>query len=229
MSRRLETDLLTDLLGHSFSDFTLLERALTHPSAATVTRPDNQRLEFLGDRVLGLVIAGMLMERFPDLPEGELAPRFNALVRREALAEIAASIDLGRYIRLGRSEMTSGGRRKAAILADAMEAVIAALYLDGGLATAEAFIRNRWAGSVENVGASPIDAKTRLQEWLQGNGQRPPDYVQIERTGPDHAPVFTVEARLDNGISAVGTDRSKKLAQQEAATALLALLEGNDD
>lgn len=231
LPRSARTNALSDIaalaaiLGHDFADPKLLEKALTHPSAATSMRPDNQRLEFLGDRVLGLIVAGMLMERFPDLPEGELAPRFNALVRRESLADIALDIDLGRFLRLGRSEMTSGGRRKAAILADAMEAVIAALYLDGGLSAAEAFVRGRWDARMTEVRSSPLDAKTRLQEHLQGRGQRPPDYVQIDRTGPDHAPVFTVEARLENGPSARGTARSKKLAEQEAATALLARLE----
>ena len=196
MSAGGNIDDLTSQLGHSFAEPDRLRRALTHPSAATGVRPDNQRLEFLGDRVLGLVVASMLMERFPDMPEGELAPRFNALVRRETLAEIATELDLGRFLRLGRSEQTSGGRRKAAILADAMEAVIAALYLDGGLPAAETFIRRQWTAPMDNVRASPLDAKTRVQEWLQGRGQRPPDYVLIDRSGPDHAPVFTIEARL---------------------------------
>lgn len=225
MSGRPETGDLSDRLGHRFTDPSRLERALTHPSAATGVRPDNQRLEFLGDRVLGLVVAEMLMERFPDLPEGELAPRFNALVRRETLAEIAAELDLGRFVRLGRSEQISGGRRKAAILADAMEAVIAALYLDGGLGTAAAFIRQHWDRPMRAVRINPLDAKTRVQEWLQGRGQRPPDYILIEQSGPDHAPVFTVEARLEAGTSARGTARSKKLAEQEAAACLLTRLE----
>lgn len=221
---------LSDLkatLGHDFKDPSLLERALTHPSAATQMRPDNQRLEFLGDRVLGLIVAQMLMKRFPDLPEGELAPRFNALVRRETLAEVATSIDLGRFLKLGRSEQTSGGRRKAAILADAMEAVLAALYLDGGLTAAQAFIDSHWAGPLSQVRANPMDAKTRAQELLQGLGARPPEYALISRTGPDHAPVFTVEARLEDGRNAQGTARSKKLAEQAAATQLLAQLEGS--
>lgn len=216
---------LVAILGHRFADLSRLERAVTHPSAATGMRPDNQRLEFLGDRVLGLVVAEMLMQRFPDLPEGELAPRFNALVRRETLAEIAQGMDLGRFLRLGRSEQTSGGRRKAAILADALEAVIAALYLDGGLAPAAAFIRTHWQQPMQSVRSSPLDAKTRAQEWLQGRGLRPPDYVLIDRTGPDHAPVFTIEAQLEDGRSARGTAKSKKLAEQEAATALLLQLE----
>lgn len=225
MTRTTEFDEFARRLGHAFADPALLDRALTHPSAATGMRPDNQRLEFLGDRVLGLVVADMLMERFPDQPEGELAPRFNALVRRETLAEIAVALDLGRFVRLGRSEQTSGGRRKAAILADAMEAVIAALYLDGGLDAAATFIHRHWDRPMRAVHTSPLDAKTRAQEWLQGRGQRPPDYVLVGRSGPDHAPVFTVEAQLEDGRSARGTARSKKLAEQEAAAELLARFE----
>ena len=226
VNSRSSLDALVRQLGHEFNDLERLARALTHPSAATGMRPDNQRLEFLGDRVLGLVVAEMLMQHFPDLPEGELAPRFNALVRRESLADVAVELDLGRFLQLGRSEQTSGGRRKAAILADAMEAVIAAIYLDGGLAAAAAFIRRRWDRPLRAVRASPLDAKTRVQEFLQGRGQRPPDYVLVERTGPDHAPIFTIEAQLEDGEAARGTARSKKLAEQEAAAELLARLEG---
>ena len=216
-------------LGYSFKDMDLLAESLTHASLAGGATRHNQRMEFLGDRVLGLIVAGMLMDHFPDMSEGELAPRFNALVRRETLAEIAGQIDLGRHIKLGRSEMTSGGRRKAAILADAMEAVIAALYLDAGLPAAGQFITTHWNALINDVRANPIDAKTRVQEWLQGNGRPPPRYVEINRAGPDHAPVFTVEARLDNGTVTTGSAKSKKLAQQEAAEAMLALLEGPND
>lgn len=216
-------------LGHDFSDPARLERAVTHPSAATGMRPDNQRLEFLGDRVLGLIMAEHLMRRFPDLPEGELAPRFNALVRREALARIAGEIELGRHLRLGRSEQLSGGRRKAAILADAMEAVIAALYLDGGLEAARAFVEAHWKDAVETVRANPVDAKTRLQEALQGMGRPAPEYVEIAREGPAHAPEFTVEVRVEDGPTERGIARSKKLAEQQAARAALEKLEAPHD
>lgn len=211
---------LMDVLGHAFRDASLLEQALTHPSGATQARPDNQRLEFLGDRVLGLVVAEALMAAYPTAPEGELAPRFNALVRRETLAEIAIEIDLGQHLRLGRSENISGGRRKSAILADAVEAVIAALYLDGGLDVAARFVRTRWDSRVQAAKTAPQDAKTRLQEWAQARGMVRPEYVLLDRTGPDHAPVFRVEARLESGHSASGEARSKKLAEQEAAAAL---------
>ena len=142
---------LATVLGHRFADPALLETAVTHPSATSPARPDNQRLEFLGDRVLGLIVAEALLAAYPGEAEGTLAPRFNALVRRETLAEIAAEIGLGGFLRLGRSEATGGGRRKKAILADAMEAVIAALFLDGGMAAARHFILARWQGRIEGV------------------------------------------------------------------------------
>ena len=224
--RRTDRAALTRLLGHQFRDPGLLEQALTHPSAATGTRPDNQRLEFLGDRVLGLCIAEALLEAFPDAAEGELAPRFNALVRRETLAEIAVDIDLGAHLRLGRSESISGGRRKAAILADATEAVIAALYLDGGIQAARAFIAAHWRDRLRGLSSAPTDAKTRAQEWAQARGLAPPAYRLLAQSGPDHAPEFTVEATLETGETATGRAGSKKMAEQEAATALLDLLPG---
>lgn len=219
---------LTDGLGHQFRDQALLEQALTHPSASSTSRPDNQRLEFLGDRVLGLVVAQNLMDAYPDAPEGELAPRFNALVRRETLADVAEAIHLGQYIFLGRSESTSGGRRKAAILADAMEAVIAALFLDGGMDVAANFIKSQWRHRIEAVDTAPTDPKTAAQEWAQARGMPPPSYTLIKRTGPDHAPEFLIEAHLQDGISAQGRAGSKKQAEQDAAEALLQKLAMND-
>lgn len=208
-------------VGHDFADRRLAEQALTHPSAASPARPDNQRLEFLGDRVLGLVIAAALLDAYPDEAEGSLAPRYNALVRRETLAEIAAEIDLGRYLRLGRSESTGGGRRKSAILADALEALIAAIYLDGGMEAARRFVLAHWQERIERPASAPMDAKTRLQEWAQGRGMAPPVYEEIRRSGPDHAPCFVVSARLESGEHATGEAPSKKRAEQAAAAALL--------
>jgi ribonuclease-3 len=215
---------LASVLGHAFRDSALLEQALTHPSAASPARPDNQRLEFLGDRVLGLCIAEALLEAYPEAAEGALAPRFNALVRRETLAEVAAEIGLGQHLRLGRSESISGGRRKAAILADATEAVIAALYLDGGMGAARAFIASHWRGRLRDLAVLPTDAKTLAQEWAQARGLAPPVYRLTAQSGPDHAPVFTVEAGLETGETAAGQARSKKMAEQEAASALLGQL-----
>ncbi|MEM7506244.1 MAG: ribonuclease III [Pseudomonadota bacterium] len=212
---------LSAYLGRSFANPDLLVEALTHPSAASPARADNQRLEFLGDRVLGLVIAEALIETYPQETEGALAPRLNALVRRETLAEIACEIGLGEHLHLGRSENTSGGRRKSAILADAMEAVIAALYQDGGLEIARAFILRHWQTRLIAPQEAPMDAKTKLQEWAQGQGLEPPSYEIKLRTGPDHAPTFTVEARLPTGAFAAGSAGSRKRAEQIAAAALL--------
>lgn len=213
---------LMDALGHHFSDEGLLRQALTHPSASSPARADNQRLEFLGDRVLGMVIAEALLEAWPGEPEGAIAPRFNALVRRETLAEVAAEIGLGQHLHLGRSESLSGGRRKAAILADAMEAVIAALYLDGGWAAARRFVEGQWMGRIRAQRAAPMDAKTKLQEWAQARGMAPPDYVLVSRSGPDHNPRFVIEARLDDGAGASAEAHSKRAAEQAAASALMA-------
>ncbi|MEM8761275.1 MAG: ribonuclease III [Pseudomonadota bacterium] len=213
-------------LGHRFASPGLLAEALTHPSAAGPARPDNQRLEFLGDRVLGLLIAEALMSALPEEAEGTLAPRLNALVRRETLAEIAGEIGLGAHLVLGRSENISGGRRKKAILADAMEAVIAAIYLDGGLEPARAFVRRHWLDRLTAAEEAPIDAKTRLQEWAQARGMTRPAYALLSRQGPDHNPEFTVSVTLSDGQTAEGHARTKKVAEQAAAETLFGRIEG---
>jgi ribonuclease-3 len=211
-------------LGHGFARPELLIEALTHPSMATGA--DNQRLEFLGDRVLGLVIAEALLAQEPGASEGQLAPRLNALVRKEACAEVAAGLDLGSALRMGRSEMLTGGRKKTAVLGDAMEAVIAAVYLDGGLDPARRLILGAWGARIAAARGVGRDPKTALQEWAQARGLPPPAYLDRDRQGPDHAPVFAVEARLEDGRSAEGRAASKRAAQQAAAEALLGRLEG---
>lgn len=208
-------------LGYGFANPELLVRAVTHSSMVSVHRDDNQRLEFLGDRVLGLVMSDALLKADQAAPEGLLAPRYNALVRRETCAEVARQIDLGAVIKLGRSEMKSGGRRKEALLADAMEAVIAAVFLDGGYEAAQKVVMQLWGSRISNVAVDARDAKTALQEWAQARGEVPPQYVEVARTGPDHAPVFTIEARLASGPSEQATAGSKRNAEQAAATALL--------
>lgn len=213
-------------LGHEFARPELLVRALTHGSIASATRPDNQRLEFLGDRVLGLVMAEAVLDHDRDAPEGQLAPRFNALVRKETCADVARQIDLGAVLKLGRSEMMTGGRRKQALLGDAMEAVIAAVYVDAGFEVARALVLKLWGARIARVEADARDAKTSLQEWAQGRGLTPPSYAVLNRTGPDHAPVFTIEARLDNGETATARAASKRAAEQAAAKALLDRLSG---
>ena len=218
----------SDRLGHEFSRPELLQRALTHGSISTATRPDNQRLEFLGDRVLGLTMAEALFAADRTATEGQLAPRYNALVKGETCAAIAREIGLGDVLKLGRSEMLSGGRRKEALLADAMEAVLAAIYLDAGLEAARTVILRLWAERLKNVDQDARDAKTALQEWAQANGMTPPRYVQTARTGPDHAPEFEITVRLDDGREAVATGKgTKRSIEQAAAQALLDRIEAS--
>ncbi|WP_099826648.1 ribonuclease III [Oceaniglobus indicus] len=212
-------------LGHDFATPDHLVRALTHASISSSSRPDNQRLEFLGDRVLGLVIAEALLEADPAASEGKLAPRFNALVRKETCAEMARAMDLGAVLKLGRSEMLSGGRRKEALLGDAMESVIAAVYLDGGLGAARDVILRHWQDRIATVDADSRDPKTALQEWAQARKQPPPKYTETARSGPDHAPVFTIDVRLVSGEVAQAKATSKRAAEQAAALALLTRLE----
>ncbi|AVO38405.1 ribonuclease III [Pukyongiella litopenaei] len=216
-------------IGHEFEHPALLVRALTHGSYSSPNRDDNQRLEFLGDRVLGLVMATALLDHDKGATEGQLAPRFNALVRKETCADVAREIDLGAVLKLGRSEMMSGGRRKQALLGDAMEAVIAAVYRDAGLAAAQAMVLRLWGDRIARVEADARDPKTALQEWAQARGMKPPAYVEVDRAGPDHAPVFTIAARLAGGQEARATANSKRRAEQAAAAALLERLEGNVD
>ncbi|MBV7394402.1 ribonuclease III [Mameliella sediminis] len=208
-------------LGHRFTDPRLLRRAVTHASRSGPDREDNQRLEFLGDRVLGLVMAEALLERDRAATEGQLAPRFNALVRKETCADVAREIGLGDVLKLGRSEQLSGGRRKQALLGDAMEAVIAAVYLDAGFDMARALILRLWDSRIDGVEEDAKDAKTSLQEWAQARGLQPPRYVETSRSGPDHAPVFTIEVQLPSGEVAEATAGSKRQAEQAAAKALL--------
>jgi ribonuclease-3 len=212
-------------LGHRFTRPELLIRAVTHPSMSSVHRDDNQRLEFLGDRVLGLVMAEALLEADPAAAEGQLAPRYNALVRKEACAAVAREIDLGAVLKLGRSEMKSGGRRKEALLGDAMEAVIAAIYLDAGFEAARVRIVALWGNRITTVKADARDAKTALQEWAQARGQQPPVYEECARSGPDHAPKFTIQVTLESGQSARATAGSKRHAEHASAQALLDRIE----
>ena len=210
-----------DRIGHVFTRPELLIIALTHASLSSPTRSDNERLEFLGDRVLGLVMAEALLDVDREASEGQLAPRYNALVRKETCAEVAREVGLGDVLKLGRSEMLSGGRKKDALLGDGMEAVIAAVYLDAGMDVARAMVRRLWGDRVEQVEADARDAKTALQEWAQARKMAPPKYVEVERSGPDHAPEFVIEAQLGNGRSARAKAGSKRLAEQAAAKALM--------
>ncbi len=217
--RRIET-----LSDHRFRDVDLLRMALTHPS--TGERHHYQRLEFLGDRVLGLVVAHWLYESFPDEPEGRLNRRFAALVRKEALAELAEEIGLCDLIRVDRSAAEAGVRRQAAVLADVMEALIGALYLDAGLEVARAFVMRYWKRRLECGPDVYQDAKSALQECLHRRHWPPPEYRLVGQEGPDHAPVFEIEVTVPGHGSARAKAGSKRSAEQQAAALLLAGIEG---
>ena len=215
---------LQDILGHRFEKPGILIQALTHSSATRDRLDANERLEFLGDRVLGLVLAGLLLEAFPDEKEGEVAYRFSALARSESLTRVAEGIGLAPHIELSSGEEEAGGRQNASILADCLEAIIAALFLDGGLEAAEAFIHRHWRPLMDKEPAPPKDAKTMLQEWAQGHGLPLPEYRVTEQRGPAHAPRFTVEVTVHEKKPASGQGASKRAAEQTAAEALLALI-----
>ena len=219
-------DALSARLDHRFDRPALLRQALTHASGVARGRHGDsyERLEFLGDRVLSLVVAELLIDGFPDEREGEIARRHAALVRRETLAEVAAGIDLGAAILLSRGEAEAGGRENPAILADVCEAVIAALYIDGGLACARGFIERHWQPRIDAEARPPMDAKTTLQEWAQGRSLPLPSYRETGREGPDHGPVFTVEVAVVGQASVGGTGASKRAAEQAAAARLLRTL-----
>jgi len=222
---RKDSAFLADALGHHFARPELLDQALTHPSAAG--NAPYERLEFLGDRVLGLVVAHMLYRAFPKEPEGALARRYTALVRKEALARIAETIDLGACMRVGEAEQTGLGRHN--LLADACEAVIAALFLDGGFEAAERFVERWWQPLLAEQEEPPLDVKTALQEWAQARALPLPSYRLIGREGPAHDPLFDVEVSLPNWPPAQGRGRSRRAAEAAAAEGLLARLKGEAD
>lgn len=216
-------------IGHDFRRPELLVRAVTHSSLSSAVRPSNERLEFLGDRVLGLAMAEALFAADRGAAEGQLAPRFNALVRLETCAAVAREVGLGEVLKLGRSEMMTGGRRKEALLGDAMEAVIAAVYLDAGFEVARDLVLRLWGNRISEAADRARDAKSSLQEWAQARGMKLPAYTVIDREGADHDPRFTVEVRVDTGDAATATAGSKRAAEQAAAQALLDRLEGEND
>lgn len=211
-------------VGYSFKDKALLTRALTHPGAVPArdaTKHSNQRLEFLGDRVLGLVIAERLLDRYPADREGKLAPRLNAYVRKESCARAVRHLKLGKYLIMADHDAADGGRGRDSALGDLCEALIAAIFLDGGLKPARLFIEKAWAPQFSRGLKSAKDAKSALQEWAQGRGMSLPIYQVINRTGPDHAPEFEVSVTLDNGAVMLATGTSKQDAERSAAAQLL--------
>lgn len=227
-------------LGYAFRDPALLEEALTHASTVRSgngrtasksigARRSYQRLEFLGDRVLGLIIAHLMIERFPDDGEGALTHRHVALVRKEALAQVAAAIGLGRWLHVAASELGQAGGPKTAMLADACEALLGALYLDGGLEAARDFVKQHWRPLVEAVQSPPRDAKMALQEWAQGRGLERPVYHVVATSGPPHAMTFTVEVALPGQLPVSAAGSTKRAAERAAATLMLRRVEGSGD
>ena len=210
-------------IGYVFKDRSLIDRALTHASYGDGRKGirNFERLEFLGDRVLGLMTAEALFRLFDHANEGALAPRLNSLVRKETCADVAREVDLGAALKMGRSEDRGGGRNKTSILGDACEALIAAIYLDGGRPAVQAFYERFWGPRIEALKAKPKDAKSTLQEWAAKTGRGAPRYQLTERSGPDHRPVFTVEVTVTPLDPAVGEGGSKQAAERAAATALL--------
>ena len=220
----MRTDRLERLqqrLGYQFRSVDLLRQALTHSSSTAASSRNNERLEFLGDRVLAFLIADLLLQHYPDATEGDLALRLNALVRRETCAAVALEIELGACLILAPAEMASGGQDKPVILGDACEAVIGALYQDGGVAAARAFVEACWTPRLVGVVAAPADAKSALQEWSQARKLGTPVYSVVRREGPDHAPVFVIEVQLPGHRPLCGSGASKREAEQAAAKAML--------
>ena len=211
-----------DKIGHRFSDEELLLRALTHSSLSSNSKiGDLERLEFLGDRVLGLLTAEELWRRYPKMQEGDLAPRLNALVRKETCAKASLALGLDKLVRLSAQEDSAGGRTKNAILGDVCESFLGALYVDGGLEAARKAYALFWTPNFEALAKRHRDAKTTLQEWSQDKRLGPPKYSVVSSDGPAHAPAFTIEVDVSGFEPATGGGRSKRQAQMEAATVFL--------
>jgi ribonuclease-3 len=226
---------LADTFGHRFASPDLLREALTHPSASAPgksARPraarlrGYERLEFLGDRVLGLVVADLLYNTFQQENEGALAKRLAALARKDTLAGVATAAGLGAHLVLSKAEAHAGGRQNPTLLSDACEAVIGALYLDGGLPAAAGFIGKYWQPLMAAEERPPQDAKTALQEWAQGAGLPLPVYRTVRTEGPPHDPLFAVEVEVQGHPAVTATGRTKRTAEQAAATQLLQTLRG---
>ncbi|MBI3453950.1 MAG: ribonuclease III [Rhodospirillales bacterium] len=232
MTERRKTETFPSLrdleaaLGHRFADAALLTAALTHPSSTTGRRAKRdasafERLEFLGDRVIGLIVAEMLCKQFPGESEGALARRHAALVNRDTLARVATAVRLGDFLQLSPDGAGAAAAREPGILADALEATIAALYRDGGLDAARAFIAWQFGALLTAPASPPQDAKTALQEWAQGRGRPLPAYKTMKKVGPAHRPRFAVEVSVEGLGSATAEGPSKRAAEQAAAETLL--------
>lgn len=214
--RRLE-----EKTKHTFRDLARLERALTHASARPSAGSDYERLEFLGDRVLGLVIAELLFRAYPTASEGELSLRLNSLVNADTCAAVADEIGLHEFIRTGSDVKGLADKRLKSLRADVVESLIATIYLDGGLEAAQPFIERYWNARSREINSAQRDPKTELQEWAHQQNGAQPQYTVVDRTGPDHDPQFTVKVNVKGFEPATGIGRSKRIAEQEAAVALL--------
>lgn len=208
--------MIEDILSHTFKRKTLLSHALTPPVLQQRKKGKVfERLEFLGDRILGLIIAEALYIHYPHDEEGKLAKRLSYLTSREFCNIIAENIELSKFLPLKKNEL-----KGTSILANCIEALIAALYIDGGLEAAQGFVHKYWGKAVYELEELPKDPKTLIQEWAQKNGLAIPDYKEIKRSGPDHAPIYVLEISLQNGLSAIGEGKNKKLAEKDAAQKL---------
>jgi ribonuclease-3 len=221
--RTKERAALEQRIGHIFKDKDLLDRALTHISALSGGSRANsyQRLEFLGDHVLGLVVSDMLFQAYPRANEGELSRRLADLVRKDACADVARAMDLGPALRLGSSEAVAGGRSRTTILADVCEALVGAVFIDGGYRAAAKLIEKYWKERMMRPARPLRDPKTILQEWAQARGLPTPTYREVSRTGPQHKPKFKVVVVLPDREPAEGMGASKRAAEQAAASAML--------
>lgn len=210
---------LQERIGYRFKNEKLLKLALTHPSVNK--KQNNQRLEFLGDAALGIAVAHLLYDLYPDEQEGQLARRQSALVRGETLTQVARELQLGDTLTLGLSEIQAEGHDNASNLEDALEALIGAMYLDGGMEAVQHFIDAHWSALAKSLAAAPKDAKTALQEWAQGRGLPVPSYRVLDATGPAHAPLFTIEVSVEGQAPRQASGSSKRAAEQDAASLLL--------
>jgi len=212
---------ISKLLDYQFKNNRLLEEALTHASARKSSKVNNERLEFLGDRVLGLVIAEELLRKNPNSTEGEIATYYNSLVKKETCSSIAKEIGLENLLTLGKSVKRTNDRQKDKILGNAIEALIGAIFLDAGFEISKQLVLKVWRKQIDIVRDIEAHAKTALQEFLQSKGQEPPTYKQISRTGPDHDPDFCVEVVLGSGLNAIGSGSTKRMAETKAAEQIL--------
>lgn len=228
MKRPSDISALERDIGYQFKDWQLLSQAVRHSSKSSIAGDDNQRLEFFGDRVLALVIAERIMHDNPEAQPGALAVRLNSLVSRPSCAKVADSINLRSYIRVGKSARKSRDRSGSTISGDAMEAVIGAVFLDGGLDSARTVVERLWSELLANHPDVDQDPKSRLQIWVQARQQAPPKYYLLQRTGPDHAPQFTVEVKLMSGQATIAIGNSRQRAELNAAEKMLNLIECAD-